>query len=177
MTTTYTSATVLTAQIPTIGVAAAATANVTVVNPSPGGGTSNTAVFTVTASQAIPAISSISPTSATAGGANVTLTVNGSNFTSESSVVWNGQGLTTTFVNSSQLTAQLISKWTAFPGSANIVVLISGVGESGAALFTVNAANSAPLISAISPQVETVGGSAFTLTVLVAASLPVQWLR
>jgi hypothetical protein len=167
MTTTYSSSSKLTATIPPIGVNAPATANVTVVNPTPGGGTSNTVTFSVTTwnAQPILAISSISPTSATAGGATFTLTVNGSNFVSGSAVAWNGQILSTTFVSSSQLTAQVTAKWTAHPGYANIVALTSGNSESNPALFTVNSANAAPEISSISPQVVVSGSSAFTLTV------------
>lgn len=165
MTTTYSSSSVLTAQIPSIGVATPATANVTVVNPAPGGGTSNTVTFSVTGSQPILTISSISPTSVTAGAAAFTLTVNGSNFVSGSAVAWNGQNLTTTYVSSSQLTAQVATKWTFYPGSAYIVALSAGNSQSNPALFIVNSANASPAITTISPQVATSGSSSFTLTV------------
>jgi len=165
MATTYSSSTVLTAQIPAVGVATPATANVTVVNLPPGGGTSNTLPFSITASQAIPTISSISPTSVNAGGAAFTITVNGGNFVSGSTIAWNGQSLSTTFVSSSQLTAPVAAQWTAYSGYANVVAFTSGVGESGAALFTINSANPAPAISSLSPQVVMSGSATFTLTV------------
>jgi len=53
----------------------------------------------------IPAISSVSPTQLPLNGANATLTVNGSNFTSASNVMINGTSHPTTFVSASQLTA------------------------------------------------------------------------
>jgi hypothetical protein len=165
MATSYSSSTVLTASIPPIGVTAPATANVTVVNPAPGGGTSNTSTFSVTASAPILAISSISPSTVTAGGTIFTLTVNGSNFVSASVIYWNGQPLPTTYVSSSELTAQVATKWTAYPGYANIVALTGGSSESNPALFTVSAANAYPLISSISPQVVVAGGPTVTLTV------------
>src|SRR5713101_3682499 len=60
-----------------------------------------------------PTVSSISPTSATAGGVAFTLTVNGSNFLSGSDVVWTNPGNPgfvggpATFVSTSQLTLQI----------------------------------------------------------------------
>src|ERR1019366_2433668 len=44
-----------------------------------------------------PILTSMSPTSATVGAAGFTLTVNGSNFVSSSTVNWNGVALTTTY--------------------------------------------------------------------------------
>src|SRR6202521_3195045 len=52
-----------------------------------------------------PTISSLSPNSATAGGAAFTLTVNGTGFVSGSTVQWNGSSRVTTFVSATQLTA------------------------------------------------------------------------
>jgi hypothetical protein len=167
MPTTYSSGSVITAQIPTIEVALPGTGNVTVVNPAPGGGSSAAATFTITGANALPTVSSISPTSVTAGGAALTLTVNGSNFVSGSTVAWNGQNLTTTFVSSTQLTAQVPAKWTANAGSANVVALKPNPNgsNSNAEIFTINTANPAPGISGVSPAVVTVGGAAFTATV------------
>jgi hypothetical protein len=67
---------------------------------------------------ATPSISSISPTSASAGAVGFVLTVNGSNFSSDAVVVWNGSALTTSFVNSSQLIAAISSTQTAQPDTA-----------------------------------------------------------
>lgn len=52
----------------------------------------------------IPTTTSISPTGAVHGDSNATLTVNGTNFTANTRVVFNGAQLTTTFVNSTQVT-------------------------------------------------------------------------
>jgi hypothetical protein len=56
-----------------------------------------------------PALISISPGTATREGPAFTLTVNGSNFVSGSSIQWNGYIRTTTFVSSAQLTAQIFT--------------------------------------------------------------------
>ncbi len=55
----------------------------------------------------VPAISSISPSTATRGGPLFTLTVNGSNFVSGAAVQWSGSARQTTFVNAQQVTAQI----------------------------------------------------------------------
>ncbi len=62
--------------------------------PAPGGGTSNAVTLTINPApqNPVPAITSLSPPSATAGGSAFTLTVNGSSFISGSAVRWNGSG-------------------------------------------------------------------------------------
>src|SRR5260370_7599276 len=55
----------------------------------------------------VPTIAAISPNNATRGGPAFTLTVNGSNFASGAALQWNGSNRLTTFVNASQVTAQI----------------------------------------------------------------------
>src|SRR6202030_2502701 len=81
------------APVPAADIATAGTVNVTVTNPA-AGGTSNAQTFTI--NNPAPTESSISPTSATAGGAAFTLTVNGTGFVSTSVVKFNGAAKTTT---------------------------------------------------------------------------------
>ena len=54
-----------------------------------------------------PTITTISPNSAVEGGAAFTLTINGTNFVAGSQVNFGGAAPTTTFVNSTQLTAAI----------------------------------------------------------------------
>lgn len=70
----------------------------------------------------VPALSSLSPGSATAGGPAFTLTANGSNFAPSSVVKWNGATLPTTFVNAGQLKAAISASDVAAQGSAQITV-------------------------------------------------------
>lgn len=70
-----------------------------------------------------PSISSISPSSATAGGNSFVLTINGSNFHSASVVTWNGASLPVTFINSNQLTATVPATDIAQAGTAVVLVL------------------------------------------------------
>ncbi|MEZ4615046.1 MAG: IPT/TIG domain-containing protein [Caldilineaceae bacterium] len=56
---------------------------------------------------AAPVITTLSPSSLTAGRGATTLTVNGSNFSADAQVLWNGTALTTQFVNANQVKVQL----------------------------------------------------------------------
>ncbi len=135
--TTFMSATQLTASIPPSAITAAGSASISVTNP--GASASAAVSFTI---DALPAIASLAPTSATAAGAAFTLTVNGSNFTTGATVKWNSTALTTSFVNANQLTASVPSTLIAAAGSISITVINADSGISPAVAFTVNPAPS-----------------------------------
>jgi len=137
-TTTYVSATELTAIIKSTDVAKAGAYKVTVTNPAPGGGTSAALTFTV--DNPVPTLISISPSSATHGGTAFTLTATGTNFVSTSSIEWNGTKLTTKFVSSTSLTATVSATDIATAGTASVTVFnpTPGGGTSGALTFTIN---------------------------------------
>ena len=109
-----------------------------------------------------PTITSINPTSATAGGPAFTLTVNGTNFVTGAVVRWNTTALMTTLVSPSQLTATVPETLIASAGSATITVLSGSVTSSGLP-FTINPP--APTITSINRTSATAGGPAFMLTV------------
>ncbi len=67
-------------------------------------------------------ITSISPNSATAGGDQFVLTVNGSDFLPNSRVVWNSFPVVTTYVNSNQLLAEIPASDIAVAGTALVFV-------------------------------------------------------
>jgi hypothetical protein len=166
--TTVVDSTRLTAQILTSDLTTAGTATVGVVNPAPGGGTSNTLNFTISSPSPIPRVTTISPDSIQAGSAGFTLTVNGSGFANSSVVRINGNPLPTTFVSANQLTAQVSASDIANPGAASITVFNPppGGGTSNAAILSVSVPpNPVPAITALDPSAVTAGGGAFTLTV------------
>jgi uncharacterized protein (TIGR03437 family) len=160
LTTNFISATRLTASVPARLIAAPGSASVKVVNP--GGATSSVMTFSITAS-ARPAISSLSPASATAGGAAFTLSINGTGFVFGAAAQWNGSPLTTTFVSATELRASVPANLIAVPGSASVTVMNSGgvisstkeflIGPAGPAEVSiadggiVNAASSQPLVA------------------------------
>jgi hypothetical protein len=122
----------------------------------------------------VPTITSITPSSATATAPGFTLTVNGTNFSSGSTVRWNASGLTTSFVNANQLRAAVPASLLTTPGTAQITAATTGVA-SNAVPFAVLAA---PTISSVSPTSAAAGGPAFTLTVNgsdFASGATVQW--
>ena len=85
----------------------------------------------------VPTITGSSPTSAIAGGPAFTLTVNGTNFVSGSTVNFNGNGRTTTFVSATQLTAVILASDIATAGTFNVTVTNPSGGTSNAVSFTV----------------------------------------
>jgi predicted outer membrane repeat protein len=155
--TTFVSSSALQASVAANLVNAAGTATVTVVNPLPGGGASNEQTFTITApnENPVPAISAISPGGALAGDGAFVLTVSGSGFLPTSSVRWNGESRSTTFVSAETLEVTIPAGDLAQPGPAAISVSnpTPGGGSSNSVAFTVAApgANPTPSISGLSP--------------------------
>lgn len=158
--TTVQSTSLALATVPANLLAAAGTASVQVQNPAQcvNPGTSAAATFTI----AGPTLTSVTPQSVAAGGAAFTLTVNGANFLSTSTVQWNGSGLTTVFVNSGQLTATAPASLIAQPGSATVTVLNPGGSSSGQSAVTIF---SLPTVTGLNPSSIPVGSGATTLTV------------
>ncbi len=134
--TTFVSSKLLTAIVTTDLIATPGTASITVGGCA---ATSGAVTFTISAA---PIISSLSPTCASEGDIQFTLTVNGINFVSTSIVNWNGAALTTTFVSSTQLTASVAASRIANAGTASITVVSSCGGTSSAVTFTIDAAPS-----------------------------------
>ena len=90
----------------------------------------------------MPVITSLSPASVLVGAASQTLTINGTNFISTSTVTYNGTAHTATLVNSSQLSVSLSASDLATAGSYAVVVTnpAPGGGSSLASEFQVAAA-------------------------------------
>ena len=140
--TTYISVNQLTASITAVDIAAAGTASVTVFNPAPGGGTSNTLTFAINQSgNPTPVITSLSPSSTTVGGSGFTLTINGSSFVAGAVVQWNGSDRATTFMSANQLTAAITAADIATAGTAPVTVFnpAPGGGTSNTLIFSIYA--------------------------------------
>ena len=69
-----------------------------------------------------PVVNSLSPSVVTAGGADFTLTITGKNFAPEDSVEWDAVVLTSKYISSTQMTAQIPSSLITRPTTASIVV-------------------------------------------------------
>lgn len=106
---TYVDATTLRAYVDSYRLYSVGTAQVTISNPPPGGGTSAPVTFVIgpQSPNPVPTVTSISPASIDAGGPSFTLTVTGTGFVAYSRIMWNGYQLSTTLVDSSTLTATI----------------------------------------------------------------------
>nr|WP_255484113.1 IPT/TIG domain-containing protein [Granulicella sp. 5B5] len=142
-------------------VATASTAQVTVSNPGPGGSDTQPAAETV---YAVPAISSLSPASVQAGSGLTTLTVTGTNFSSNSVVQLDGNALTTTFVSATSLTAQVPASSVANARTASVSVQNPTPFPiaSPSVSFPVN--SPAPVLTAVTPASLVQGTSATGIT-------------
>jgi DNA-binding beta-propeller fold protein YncE len=120
------------------------TAVVTVVNPAPGGGTSNAAGFDIAApgQNPIPTIASLNPHYASAHGAAsnpVVVRVIGQNFVPGAQGQWNGQNRPTQYISETEVWVTLNGFDVAFGGSGAITVTnpTPGGGTSNPATFII----------------------------------------
>jgi hypothetical protein len=116
--TTFISSTQLSVTAPAYLLTAVGTFAADAINPD--GGISNTVPFQIYYSA--PTLTSISPSTASVGGPQFTLTVNGSGFVSGAVVYWNGNPLATTIVSYLTLTAVVPVGNIASAGSDTIYV-------------------------------------------------------
>jgi hypothetical protein len=111
------------------------TVQVTVTNPSPGGGTASLP-FTLTQPNPVPTITSLNPNSA-APGSQITTTITGTGFTSGAVALFNNSYLNTTFLSSTQLTVDLTGLLNS-AGTYQIIVRdLPPGGQSAPATFSV----------------------------------------
>ena len=153
-----TSPTQLTATVPASLIATAGVVSVIVYLP--GVGDSVSLPFTI--NPAPPTLTSLSPSSVTAGGAGFMLTITGKVFTTTSTAMWGTTPLGTVYVSPTQLRASVPASLIEFLGTGSITVT-SAAGTSASAVFTIHAAK--PAISGLTPGVTTAGGAGFTLTI------------
>ena len=138
----------------------------------------------------LPALTSLSISSAAAGGPGFTFTLTGTGFASGSTVLWNGRSRTTSFSSATRLTATIPASDLATAGTAPVTVVnpTPGGGTSNALTFTITtgAFTPAPAISsggvvnaaasatqlAVAGSIASVFGSNFTDSTVAATSLP-----
>jgi len=126
--------------------------------------------------QAPPTITSISPSSVTAGGPSFTLTVTGSNFLVNSQVQINTSARTTTYKSALQLTAIVFASDIATAGALQVTVFdppnaVRGGLTSNAVTLTVSNAPAPSLIS-VSPEFTGQGADHVRITLVGANFRP-----
>ena len=80
----------------------------------------------------MPSISQLAPNTATAGAAGFTMTVNGSNFSSNATVNFNGTAMATTSISANQLMATVTAAQIANSGTVPVTVTNPAVAGTGA---------------------------------------------
>jgi hypothetical protein len=155
----HASATLTTAQM-----SPAHTIQVTVTNPSPGGGTSTPALpFTV--EDPLPAATAVSPSSAIVGASDTPITITGSGFVPASTVSLGSTPLTTTFVSATSLTSTIPAA--NLTAAATLMLSVAspapGGGTSGSLAFVVD--NPGPAIASLAPSSTVVPASDTPITV------------
>jgi hypothetical protein len=112
-------------------------------------------------------ISNLSPASAAPGGTDFTLTVNGSNFVSGATVMWDTTALSTTFGSTTQLTATVPNNLIATAGIATVTVVNPDSTVSNGVGFPIR---SGPTAVSASP-----GGAGSSQTFTFTFSDPSGW--
>jgi hypothetical protein len=158
--TAFTDASHLTAHLNSGDFLTARTFDVTVTNP----GIINSTAVTFEVFPNAPAINTIDPSVVGAGSANVTLTVDGTNFASSAVVRLNAAARTTTWVSSSRLTATIPSSDLTAARSFTVTVLNPSNKISNGVTLTV-ATNATPTITLLSPTTVKAGSKPFTLSI------------
>ncbi|MCX6693581.1 MAG: hypothetical protein NT074_03395 [Methanomicrobiales archaeon] len=163
-TTYYLSSTSLNATILQSDLAVSGKNNVTVFNPTPGGGSSSPLTFTIKNNLG-PVLRSLSPISVIAGRGPFVLTATGGRFLSGSKVQWNGKVRTTTYYSATKLRANILAADVARAGLYQVRVSNLGSGGGFSRNITYLVKNAHPDLHSISPVNVTAGGPSFVLRV------------
>jgi len=127
------------------------------------------ALVVLLAAMSLPAaaqtITSLNPSTVTAGGPGFTLTVTGSGFAAGDTVLLNSSARPSTFVTPLQMTATVFASDIAAPASLNISVTNGGGTVSPSATLFVVAVPSPTLVS-VSPALATQGAQQISLTLV-----------
>jgi outer membrane protein assembly factor BamB len=113
-------------------------------------------------------LTSISPSGVVAGAAGFTLTLTGTNFSTNSIVIFNSSAQPTTFVSPTQLTATIDASMLVTPEEGSVTVESSNQDNaqvSGSVTLLVLAPGPDPTVASLAPSSAIVGSPAFTLTV------------
>jgi parallel beta-helix repeat protein len=173
--TTFVSDTRLTIAVTADELTDAREVQISVANPPPGGGISNSAPFQVT--NPAPALTGISPDAAIAGDPAFILTVEGTGFVPESVVRWNGEDRATTFVSETRLTASISAADIAASGTQDVTVFTPGPGGGTSAALSFLVSNRQPGILSLSPATVLRGSPALTLAVQGTNFIPASKVR
>jgi hypothetical protein len=186
-TTSFNTSTTVVATVPPSLMGVPRTAAVTVVNPTPGGGVSNSASLTISAP--VPVLGPITPSSILGGSSATTMTIGGSGFIPSSTVVVDGFTLPTTSISPTLIQLTLPATFLSATGQRifRVVNPSPGGGQSapnpvavvGSVITSVSPATLAPLAPGSPPAVLTLTGlfpQPFALVRANGVALPSTWV-
>ena len=159
----FVAGTQLSIQISAAEVATVRTLLIQVLNPTPGGGTSNTLKLIVRQPNPLPRIGQVRPAEVKVGGPGFLLSVDGVRFVSDSVIRINGQPRQTEFISESLLVTQIEAAEIATPGELAISVFNPAPGGGQSSGVTVYVTNPVPRITTITPQTALAGGEGIDL--------------
>ncbi|MDE3110001.1 MAG: PD40 domain-containing protein, partial [Acidobacteriota bacterium] len=144
-TTFFSNSTMLQTTLSAGDIASAGTLQISVTNPPPVGGSSNAMGFSV--NNPVPGLISLSPTSALAGSASVSLVLTGANYVPQSVVLINGAPRITAFSSATQIGTTLNAGDLTQGGLVRVQVEnpAPGGGTSSAQVFAINPTEGAGL--------------------------------
>jgi len=131
-----------------------------VVNPAPGGGTSQPVYLSVTGQN--PVITSLSPSSVPAGSFGFNVTVTGAGFVPGTDFIFNGTVGQTTFVSPTEIVFPVTGAQVQAAGTVNVQLQTGPNAFSNVVLFTITASGSpatieAPTLPTTAPKSESSG--------------------
>ncbi len=163
LTTTFVSATQLTAVAPAALLAPAGSLSFTVSNPAPGGGSSQS--LSVTLRQPPATLASLSPSTGTVGAQALTVTLTGSHFTPTTVVYINNvPAAATTYTSDTSIQFTIPSQDLAYTGYLTITVRDAASQNYPSNALTFRVVNPVPVLNSLSPGAVTAGAPNFTLT-------------
>ncbi len=144
-----------------------------VENPLPNGGLSNLLIFKI--DEPRQTVTEVYPTGVPASNQSFTMQVSGTNFTTQSKVLFNGVQIPTTFLSSGTLFATVSTSLVSTGGLATVMVQ-GAFTLSNAQMFTIR--NPPPVLTSMTPSNVAAGVPPFTLSLTGTEFVPgseVRW--
>lgn len=172
--TEFVNATTLRAHLLAADLGTARLAQVTVVNPAPGGGVSGAVELSV--ANPVPVLTSLSPGSVATGSNGATVTLVGTGFFPQTEVRVGGTARPAVYVSPTSLQVTLTAADLAVAGPVQLSVVNPAPGGGVSNVAALAVANPVPALSSVSPAT-VLAGSAATVTVTGTGFLPQTEVR
>ena len=167
-TSTFVSGSQLSAAIPASSEMVSGTHAITVSNPTPGGGNSTSASFSV--SNLAPSLASVIPSTISVGAPTTQIELDGSNFLPTSTVSLNSASISSTYVSANQVIATVPSGSLSAAGNLSIGIANPTPGGGASNSFTLTVTNQTSASSEIGPKDASGGISSSSFSYIIGSS-------